>query len=179
MSDEDQNGGKVTLIRRKPNRLDPFEEMFQLREEAIEDPGLRAIYPLLVRQMRHDAAQHGVSGAVEMLMIERVVFEYVWMRDRERLGVGVNGINPNNPDEVPGFPHERSWRDTIAQWYDAAYKLQRAMAREEPDPGFVRDQALREAGVIISQVCDKFYGGDEEMKERFAEAFDELEDASV
>lgn len=161
-------------------RLDPFEEMFKLRAEAIEDPGLREFYPTLIAQMRYDAAQHGIANAVEMLMIERVAFEYVWMRDRERLGIGVNGINPANPEEAPGFTHERSWRDTIAQWYDAARSLQRAMAKEAPDPGFVRDQALREAGVIISQVLDANYPDvAEEMKEKFADAFDQLEDASA
>lgn len=175
-----EENGKVRNLRLTTRRLDPYAELFKLREESIEDESLREVYETLVSRMRHDASVHGVSGAVEMLMIERVAFEYIWMRDRERLGIGVNGIHPANPDLTPGFTHERSWRDTIAQWYELAHRLQRALAREEPDASFVRDQVLREAGVVIAQVCDS-YPEDvaAEMKEKFAEAFDELEEASA
>jgi hypothetical protein len=115
-----------------------------------------------------------------MLMIERVAFQYIWVRDRDRLGIGVDGINPSNPEETPGFTHERSWRDMVSQWYELARRLQRALAREEPDSSFVRDQVLREAGVVIAQVCDTYpYDVAEHLKEKFAEASDHLEETNA
>jgi hypothetical protein len=171
-----EGNGKVTDLHIVKNGLDPYAEMFRLREEAIEDEGLREFYPKLVNIMRRDAAQRGIGGAVEMLMIERVAFEYVWMRDREAMGIGVNGLNPANPDEPPGYAHERSWRDTITQWYEMASRLQKAVSKEEPDPSFIRDQTLREVGVIVGQVCDQYPDMADELKEKFAEAFDQAEE---
>lgn len=130
------------------------EELFTLRPDAIEDEGLRALYDEVAVRLREEASSRVGFGMLEQLMVERVAFLYVWIRDREARGVGSEGVNPTDPTKRPGFVHERNYRETMDMWFDWATKLQRAEAKGLDEDEATKDRVLSRAGQIMAQVAD-------------------------
>jgi hypothetical protein len=156
-------------------KVDGLEEAFRLREGSIQDPGLRELYDVVVERLRADAAQRSTFGALEQLMVERVAHFYIWVRDREIRGVGAEGVNPDDPTHVPGFVHEKVYRDTLALLFDTMVRLQRAEAREQPDASFIRGQALAQIGAVIAAECDAMHPDvGQPLKERFIGVFEKI-----
>jgi hypothetical protein len=134
-----------------------WERVFELREGAIRSESLRAVYREVVKRLRADAAARPSLGTIELVMVERVAFLYVWVRDREEQGIGREG-SVENPTQAPGFVHERTYRETLQMWFDMAAKLQSAFARAQPEvedvnPADAREAVEAEVAKVVSEVA--------------------------
>ena len=161
----------------KNKSLATFEQAFALREEALKDPAFRELYREVLRRLQADIARRNF-GTVELLMTERVAFMYCWTRDREARGIGIDGINPDDPTKTPGFVQERNYRETNDMLWHWMSDLQKAEAKVVPDPTSIRDQEREQMGSIIADACDEL---PEEIGEaaraKITEKFEEYERA--
>jgi hypothetical protein len=143
------------MSEKETKALATFETAFALREGALKDPNFKALYHEVLRRLRADAEKRANFGSVELLMTERVAFMYCWTREREARGIGIDGVNPDDPKQAPGFVQERNYRETNDMLWRWMTDLQKAEAKVMPDPSFVKDQAYEELGAIIADACDE------------------------
>jgi hypothetical protein len=162
----------------KGKALATFEQAFALRENALKDPNFQALYQEVLRRLRADIERRSNFGTVELLMTERVAFMYCWTRDRESRGIGIDGVNPEDPKTAPGFAQERNYRETNDMLWRWMTDLQKAEAKVMPDPASVKDQAYEEMGSLIADACDELPPEiGEPARAKITEKFEERERA--
>lgn len=67
--------------------LRSLDRAFDLPEEVCPDPKLRELYEVLVARMR-DEGKNLVLSTVNLLLIERIAFNYIVLRMKEQHAVG-------------------------------------------------------------------------------------------
>ncbi len=77
---------------RRSSDLDSLDVAFEL-SELIVDPKLRGLYEVLIARMR-DEAKHLPMNTVQQLLIERIAYNYIVLRYKERGELG--GFNNTN-----------------------------------------------------------------------------------
>lgn len=143
------------------------DDFWDLRDGAIEDEGLRALHADVVRELRADAAATPGFGALEALMLERVAFLYIYIRDRE--AAAASGPMPH------GFAHDRAYKETLQLWQGMAAGLQKQGAKSKDDAE-VRQHVLDAVTRTISAVLDTFPPEEATaLRERFALAFEDAD----
>jgi hypothetical protein len=78
----------------QPDRDEMLEPIFELPEEVIRDPGMRAMYFHIVERMRRQLEESGLGhDAAASMLAERCAFLYITLRQKEsRLsGIGYVG----------------------------------------------------------------------------------------
>lgn len=115
-----------------PQPLDALDDAFHL-PDSIEDPRLRRLYEVLVFRMRTEARDLPMN-TVQQLLIERIAFCYVMMRDRENNG---------------GFQSPASIKDFNAFWLSMTQEFNRMLGKAETLSGNERKNLLREVQRLI------------------------------
>jgi hypothetical protein len=138
--------------------LDSLDIAFELPEN-IADPKLRTLYEILVSRMRQEA-RHMAMNTVQNLFIERIAYNYIVLRMKERLPAG-------DPD---GFAHANQQKEYNDFWLKCATEFNRMMRVSDSD---YRDAVMKEVrDIIITTLQDVPDVNTREMLvDRFAESF--------
>jgi hypothetical protein len=122
---------------RLPRRIDDFAALdgaFTLPDH-IEDTKMRELYEVLVIRMREEAKDLPMS-TVQQLLIERIAYNYIVMREKERGSLG-------------GFANANSQRDFNAFWLSMTQEFNRMLTKSEVMTGQERKALLREVQQLI------------------------------
>lgn len=122
---------------RVPRRVDDFAALdtaFTLPDH-IEDAKLRELYEVLVIRMRAEAADLPMN-TVQQLLIERIAYNYIVMREKERGALG-------------GFNNTNSQRDFNTFWLSMTQEFNRMLTKAEVMSGQERKALLREVQQLI------------------------------
>lgn len=146
----------------QPEPLDALDEAFHLPEN-IEDTRLRTLYEVLVHRMRTEAKGLPMT-TVQQLLIERIAYNYVVMRDREN---GHHG----------GFQSSTSAKDFNTFWLSMTQEFNRMLTKQETMSGNERKTLLKDIQQTIFATINKSV---QDPKTRshllvnFAAAFDDI-----
>jgi hypothetical protein len=122
---------------RVPRRVDDFAALdaaFTLPDH-IEDVKLRELYEVLVNRMRAEAADLPMN-TVQQLLIERIAYNYIVMREKERGALG-------------GFHNTNSQKDFNTFWLSMTQEFNRMLTKAEVMSGQERKALLREVQQLI------------------------------
>lgn len=97
--------------------LEDLDAAFELPDDAVPDPRLRALYEVLVHRMREEA-KHLPMNTVQQLLIERIAFNYVVLRSKER-------------GELGGFAHSTVQKDFNTFWLSMTQEFNRLLGKVE------------------------------------------------
>lgn len=114
--------------------LDDLDAAFEL-PDVIDDPKMRQLYEVLVHRMRTEA-KHLPMNTVQQLLIERIAFNYVVLRVKER-------------GELGGFTTAAVQKDYNTFWLSMTAEFNRLLGKVEPMSGADRKALLREMQQII------------------------------
>lgn len=114
--------------------LDDLDAAFELPEH-VEDEKLRHLYEVLVHRMR-DEAKNLPMNTVQQLLIERIAYNYIVLRAKER-------------GELGGFAHANVQKDFNAFWLSMTQEFNRMLGKTEAMNGNERKAMLREIQQII------------------------------
>ncbi len=103
--------------------------------DTVEDPKLRALYEVIVHDMRAEAA-HLPMNTVQQLLIERICFNYIVLKSKERGDLG-------------GFSHSGVQKDYNTFWLSMTSEFNRLLGKSEPMNGAERKALLKEMQQII------------------------------
>lgn len=157
------HGGLEAFVTRLP------EEFWDQGEHALPEAG-RAVYELILGELRRDVERTPGFGVVEMLLAERVAFLYSHIRGREAAAPTDDGEGNQH-----GFAHDRAYKETLQLWRDMALSLRKAGA-EERDDEEIRKHVLEAVTRTISSVLETFPEDEATaLRERFAMAFEEVD----
>lgn len=132
---------------RKNRNIPP--ELFEPAPEAIHDPGLRALYDKVVEGLMEDAKETPGFGMIEAMLIERMAFLYIMIRDKERYNIG-----EERQGNLVGFAHERNHKEILATWLGMTQGMQSARWKSA-DPEVVKQEVLDEVVERLSRVVDR------------------------
>jgi hypothetical protein len=121
----------------RPRRIDDFAALdaaFTLPEH-ITDARLRELYEVLVARMREEAKDLPMN-TVQQLMIERIAYNYIVMREKERGALG-------------GFSTTNQQRDFNQFWLSMTQEFNRMLTKAEVLSGQERKTLLREVQQLI------------------------------
>lgn len=139
--------------------LSDLDAAFEL-PEVVTDPKLRGLYEVLVSRMRAEAA-HLPMNTVQQLLIERIAFNYIVLRSKER-------------GELGGFSGANVQKDYNTFWLSMTSEFNRLLGKHGDLPAADRRHLLREIQQIIvstlSTVDDS--GQRSVLMDRFATAFE-------
>jgi hypothetical protein len=122
-----------------PNRSDELSSLdgaFTLPEH-IEDEKMRALYEVLIFRMRKEAADLPMN-TVQQLLIERIAYNYIVMRQKERGDLG-------------GFNSTAVQKDFNTFWLSMTQEFNRMLVKAETLNGHERKSLLREVQTLILQ----------------------------
>lgn len=114
--------------------LDDLDAAFEPPEE-VTDTRLRALYEVLVQRMRNEARNLPMN-TVQQLLIERIAYNYIVLRSKER-------------GELGGFAHANVQKDFNAFWLSMTQEFNRMLGKTENMNGAERKAMLREIQQII------------------------------
>ena len=114
--------------------LDDLDAAFELPEH-VEDEKLRHLYEVLVHRMR-DEAKNLPMNTVQQLLIERIAYNYIVLRAKER-------------GELGGFAHANVQKDFNAFWLSMTQEFNRMLGKTVAMNGNERKAMLREIQQII------------------------------
>lgn len=120
-----------------PRRKDDFAELdgaFFLPDH-IDDPKMRELYEVLVARMRTEAVDLPMN-TVQQLLIERIAYNYIVMREKER---GAQG----------GFNSTSMQKDFNTFWLSMTQEFNRMLAKTDTLSGHERKALLREVQQLI------------------------------
>ncbi len=147
---------------REPARDDlrDLDAAFEL-PDVVTDPKLRGLYEVLVARMR-DEARHLPMSTVQQLLIERIAYNYIVLRSKER-------------GELGGFAHSNVQKDYNSFWLTMTAEFNRMLGKAEtPMNGAERKALLKDIQKVIvetiSTVTDPRVRSD--LLEKMASAFD-------
>jgi hypothetical protein len=140
--------------------LEDLDVAFEL-PDVIGDEKLRQLYEVLVHRMREEA-KHLPMNTVQQLLIERIAYNYIVLRARERGDLG-------------GFAHATVQKDFNTFWLSMTQEFNRLLGKGEPMSNLQRKAMLNEVRQIIittlsSTVQDPRLRSD--LVERMATAFE-------
>lgn len=120
-------------------RLEDLDSAFELPEN-IEDEKLRTLYEVLVYRMRREAKNLPMN-TVQQLLIERIAFNYIVMRLRER-------------GELGGFATANASKDFNTFWLSMTQEFNRLLTKADTMGGNERKELLREIQQLILQTVN-------------------------
>lgn len=139
--------------------LDTLDGAFELPEE-INDPKLRELYEVLVFRMRAEA-KHLPMNTVQQLLIERIAYNYIVLRSKERGALG-------------GFNNSNIQKDFNTFWLTMTQEFNRMLGKSDPMSSNERKTLMREMQEIIVSTVGTI--GDPkvraELLEKMAAAFE-------
>jgi hypothetical protein len=103
--------------------------------DHVDDPKLRELYEVLIHRMQ-DEAKDLPMNTVQQLLIERIAYNYIVMREKERGALG-------------GFPNTNSQRDFNTFWLSMTQEFNRMLTKAEVLSGQERKALLREVQQLI------------------------------
>jgi hypothetical protein len=140
----------------KLNDLDSLDIAFKL-PEAITDPDLRTLYEIIVVRMRREA-EHLPMNTVQQLLIERIAYNYIILRDNEN----------NNT-----FAHTTAQKDFNSFWLNMTKEFNLALRTTDVD---FREALLAQvADVIESTLSEVDSDTAKDLREKMASAFKDIE----
>jgi hypothetical protein len=119
--------------------LESLDNAFEL-PDFIEDDKLRQLYEVLVHRMRREAKSLPMN-TVQLLLIERIAFNYIVMRMRER-------------GELGGFGSSNVQKDFNAFWLSMTQEFNRMLGKSEGLGGNERRELLGEIQQLILQTVN-------------------------
>ena len=140
--------------------LDSLDAAFNLPETVCSDADMRQLYEVIVARKRREALYLPMN-TVQQLLIERIAFNYIVLRMREREQTGTTG----------GFEHARMQKDFNTFWLSMTKEFNNLLERSDKGNrdailGEVRDIVL----TTLSGVSDTQTRQD--LMIRFSEAFE-------
>lgn len=117
-------------------------EMWQITPEAIEDETLRTLYGEVLLHLREEIAEVPGFGVLQQMMVERIAFLYVWLRDQERQGLGA----------LAG----RNYKETLGLWMNMASTLHKDV-RTSVDAEKIREHIVSAVSNAINGVFDTMH----------------------
>lgn len=120
--------------------LEDLDAAFEL-PEIIEDPKLRGLYEVLVHRMR-DEAQHIPMNTIQQLLIERIAYNYIVLRSKER-------------GELGGFNTASIQKDFNTFWLDMTREFNRMLGKGEAMNTGEKKALLKEIQQVIVQTVSK------------------------
>ncbi len=121
----------------EPNALESLDAAFEL-PDVVKDPKLRMLYEVLVHRMKREA-EHLPMNTVQMLLIERIAFNYVVLRSKER-------------GELGGFSSSSIQKDYNTFWLTMTTEFNRLLGKVEGVTAADRKSLLREVQQVIMAV---------------------------
>ncbi len=123
------------MPRRNIHDLSALDGAFTL-PDTIDDPGLRSLYEVLIARMREEA-KHLPMNTVQQLLIERIAYNYIVLRSKER-------------GELGGFGSTSVQKDFNTFWLSMTQEFNRMLGKGgEPLSASERKALLREMQTII------------------------------
>lgn len=139
------------------SNLDDLDAAFEL-PDVVEDEKLRGLYEVLVHRMREEA-RHLPMNTVQQLLIERIAYNYIVLRSKER-------------GELGGFAHSTVQKDYNTFWLTMTAEFNKMLGKEAG--GTDRKALLKDVQEIIvstvNTVSDPKIRGD--LLEKLATAFE-------
>lgn len=120
--------------------LEDLDAAFEL-PEIVTDPKLRALYEVLVHRMR-DEAQHIPMNTIQQLLIERIAYNYIVLRSKER-------------GELGGFNTASIQKDFNTFWLDMTREFNKLLGKGEPMNAGEKKTLLKEIQQVIVQTVSK------------------------
>lgn len=137
------------------------DDFWALPEDAVSE-AKRQIYNTLVERMRDEFAEMPGYGVLEQMLIERVCYLYIHIKDKESSTIGTEG----------GFAHDRAYKETLQLWQSMAGDVRKAKT-VVVDADQIRDVILQHVNETMQSVLDSFHpdvaAG---LRVKFAEAFE-------
>lgn len=103
--------------------------------DIIEDTKLRALYEVLVHRMR-DEARAMPMNTVQQLLIERIAYNYIVLRSKERGDLG-------------GFAHATVQKDFNTFWLTMTAEFNKTLGKSTPMNAADRKVLMKEMQQII------------------------------
>lgn len=127
------------MARRAPVDITALDDAFML-PDTITDQKLRNLYEVLVARMR-DEAKHLPMNTVQQLLIERIAYNYIILRTKEK-------------GELGGFGSTSVQKDFNTFWLSMTQEFNRMLGKGgEPLSAAERKTLLREMqSIIVSTV---------------------------
>lgn len=147
-------------------------DMWTLPPETITSDHLKLLHAELADRLRHEAADTPGFGTVEAMMVERLVFTYISIRDREQHKIGEKD---KETGANKGFEHERNYKETVQMWMQMAQGFQ-AAKNKAVDEKKVKEHILTKIASVISQAIQELpVSIREPVQQQMAEAFKSAE----
>lgn len=122
----------------EPEDLSALDDAFHLPEN-IEDPRLRGLYEVLVARMRREAIDLPMN-TVQQLLIERIAYNYIVLRDFEAGG---------------RFSTANAQKDFNTFWLSMTQEFNRMLTKAEAMTGSERKALLKQIQQLILTTVDK------------------------
>jgi hypothetical protein len=123
--------------------LEELDAAFEL-PDIITDPKLRSLYEVLVHRLRLEAKDLPMN-TVQQLLIERICYNYIVLRSKERGDLG-------------GFSHSTVQKDFNSFWLSMTAEFNRLLGKTEAVAGTERKSLGKQMQTIImstvAQVSD-------------------------
>jgi hypothetical protein len=116
------------------DELNSLDAAFEL-PDVITDPKLRGLYEVLIHRMRAEARALPMS-TVQELLIERIAFNYIVLRSKER-------------GELGGFGSATVQKDYNTFWLSMTSEFNRTLGKVEPLTNADRKALLKDIQQII------------------------------
>lgn len=122
----------------RPKDLDALDDAYEL-PDTFDDPKLRQLYEVLIARMRKEAEDLPMN-TVQQLLIERIAFNYIVLRAREKGDMG-------------GFGTAAGQKEFNVFWLSMTQEFNRMLTKTETMSGTDRKQLLRAVqGLILNTV---------------------------
>lgn len=115
--------------------LRSLDAAFEL-PDVVADPKLRSLYEVLVARMR-DEAKNLPMNTVQQLLIERIAFNYIVLRSKER-------------GELGGFNNTNVQKDYNSFWLSMTAEFNRLLGRTEALSGQERKTMFKVMHAIVA-----------------------------
>lgn len=114
--------------------LEDLDAAFEL-SETVTDPKLRGLYEVLVYRMREEA-KHLPMNTIQQLLIERIAYNYIVLRSKER-------------GELGGFNTASIQKDFNTFWLSMTQEFNRMLGKTEPMSAVEKKALLKEIQQLI------------------------------
>lgn len=111
------------------------DEFWTQPAEAMQHEPLRALYYDVVEEMKAELAEKPGFATLETMMVERVVYLYFRIRDKEAQG-------------AEGFDHDRNYKEINQLWSTMAANLQKNWLLAQ-DPEKVRQHVYDQVSETV------------------------------
>lgn len=116
--------------------LRDLDDAYHLPEDVVSDPKLRALYEVIVNRLQEEARGLPMT-TVQLLLIERIAFNYVVLRSKERGQLG-------------GFSHSGVQKDYNTFWLDMTRQFNAMLGKGEAMSVADRRALFKEIQQIIT-----------------------------